>query len=67
MGSIGSELVRQLTQFKSVRLIFLYDSAETPLHSLRLEMEQKFPDADIVPIIGGCKEYGQAGFCVQEV
>ena len=60
-GSIGSELVRQLTQFKAVRLI-LYDSAETPLHSLRLEMEQKYPDANIVPIIGDVRNTDRLDF-----
>ncbi|MDZ7738439.1 MAG: nucleoside-diphosphate sugar epimerase/dehydratase [Bacteroidales bacterium] len=37
-GSIGSELVRQISEF-SPSLIVLYDQAETPLHSLMLELE----------------------------
>lgn len=36
-GSIGSEIVRQLMQYKP-RLIVLNDNAETPLHDLHLEL-----------------------------
>ena len=50
-GSIGSELVRQLAQFKP-KLLLVFDIAETPLHNLRLEMERLFPDLKFVPIIG---------------
>jgi FlaA1/EpsC-like NDP-sugar epimerase len=50
-GSIGSELVRQLAQFKP-KLLLVFDVAETPLHNLRLEMERSFPDLKFVPIIG---------------
>jgi FlaA1/EpsC-like NDP-sugar epimerase len=38
-GSIGSEIVRQLLQYKP-KLIVLNDSAETPLHDLKLELEE---------------------------
>ncbi len=37
-GSIGSEIVRQLLQYKP-RKIILNDCAETPLHDLKLELE----------------------------
>lgn len=50
-GSIGSELCRQLATFGIKRLI-LFDNAETPMHNLRLELEDKFPDLDFVPVIG---------------
>lgn len=50
-GSIGSELCRQLATFGVERLV-LFDNAETPMHNLRLELEQKFPNLDFVPIIG---------------
>lgn len=42
-GSIGSELVRQIARYKPRKLI-LVDQAETPLHSLELELQEKFPD-----------------------
>lgn len=38
-GSIGSEIVRQLLQYKP-KLIVLNDQAETPLHDLKLELEE---------------------------
>ena len=54
-GSIGSELVRQLAGFGVKRLI-LYDNAETPMHNLRLELEDKFPDLNFVPVIGDVRQ-----------
>lgn len=50
-GSIGSELCRQLAGF-GVRKLILFDNAETPMHNLRLELEEKFPKLDFVPVIG---------------
>ncbi len=50
-GSIGSELCRQLAGF-GVKQLVLYDNAETPMHNLRLELEEWFPKLDFVPIIG---------------
>lgn len=50
-GSIGSELCRQLATFGIGRLI-LFDNAETPMHNLRLELEERFPELEFVPIIG---------------
>lgn len=38
-GSIGSEIVRQLLQYKP-KLLVLNDHAETPLHDLKLELEE---------------------------
>ena len=49
-GSIGSELVRQLARLDVSRVI-LVDNAETPLHNLRLELEDRFPELDFVPVI----------------
>ena len=50
-GSIGSELCRQLAGF-GVKQLILFDNAETPMHNLRLELEERFPDLDFVPVIG---------------
>ena len=51
-GSIGSELCRQLASFGVGRLIML-DNAETPMHNIRLELEERFRNTvPIVPIIG---------------
>lgn len=50
-GSIGSELCRQLCTFGLKQLI-LFDSAETPMHTIRLELEEKFPDVLFTPVMG---------------
>ncbi len=50
-GSIGSELCRQLAGFGVAKLV-LFDNAETPMHNLRLELEDHFPELAFVPIIG---------------
>ena len=50
-GSIGSELCRQLATF-GVENLILFDNAETPMHNLRLEFDENFPDVKYIPIIG---------------
>ncbi len=54
-GSIGSELCRQLATFGPEKLI-LFDNAETPMHNLRLELEERFPHLDFVPVIGDVRQ-----------
>lgn len=50
-GSIGSELCRQLAHL-GVRHLLMYDNAETPLHNVRLEFEDKYPSLYFTPVIG---------------
>lgn len=50
-GSIGSEICRQLIKV-GVSKIVLFDNAETPMHNLRLELEEKYPYVSLRPIIG---------------
>jgi FlaA1/EpsC-like NDP-sugar epimerase len=50
-GSIGSELCRQLAGFGVSKLV-LFDNAETPMHNLRLELEEKYPELDFEPVVG---------------
>lgn len=50
-GSIGSELCRQLASM-GVKKLILFDNGETPMHNLRLELDEKYPELDYVPIIG---------------
>ena len=50
-GSIGSELCRQLATF-GVKELVLYDNAETPMHNLRLELEETHPELSFIPVIG---------------
>ena len=49
-GSIGSEIVRQLAHF-SPKQVLVLDQAETPMHTLQLELLSKHPDVDFKFII----------------
>ncbi|WP_375253504.1 SDR family NAD(P)-dependent oxidoreductase [Dokdonia donghaensis] len=49
-GSIGSEIARQVASYNPKRLIVL-DQAESPLHSLSLELQNSFPDVDFEFVI----------------
>ncbi len=60
-GSIGSELCRQLATF-GVRQLVLFDNAETPLHNIRLELEDTFPELDFVPVIGDVRSIERLDF-----
>jgi len=42
-GSIGSEMVRQVAQFKPAAMM-LIDQAETPQHDIQLMMEKDYPE-----------------------
>lgn len=54
-GSIGSELCRQLASFGPKKLV-LFDNGETPMHNLRLELEERFKGLDFVPVIGDVRQ-----------
>ncbi|MCR5325602.1 MAG: polysaccharide biosynthesis protein [Bacteroidales bacterium] len=60
-GSIGSELCRQLATFGISKLV-LYDNAETPMHNLRLELEESFPGLEFTPIIGDVRSLNRLDF-----
>ena len=50
-GSIGSEIVRQISDYKPSELL-LIDSAETPQHDIRLMMHNRWPDIKTTTIVG---------------
>lgn len=50
-GSIGSEIVRQIVKF-NIKGIVLFDNAETPLHTLNLELRSNYTDLNIVYQLG---------------
>ena len=55
-GSIGSEMVRQVAQFRPAAMM-LIDMAETPEHDIRLMMKNKFPDIPTETVVTSiCKE-----------
>jgi FlaA1/EpsC-like NDP-sugar epimerase len=49
-GSIGSEIVRQIIDFKPKKIVLL-DQAETPLHHLSLELADLKPNSEIINVI----------------
>ena len=63
-GSIGSELCRQLA-FIGVKRIVMFDSAETPMHELRLEFDEKYPELEKVPIIGDVRNKKRLDFVMR--
>jgi len=50
-GSIGSELVRQLSKYRP-SIIILCDKAETPMHDLSLELAEHYKHATVKTYIG---------------
>ena len=54
-GSIGSEICRQLATL-GVKKLILYDNAETPMHNIRLELEDKYKNLNFVPVIGDVRQ-----------
>lgn len=50
-GSIGSEIVRQLIEFK-VKRVILYDKAESDLYNLQQEILRKKVHEDFVVVVG---------------
>ncbi len=56
-GSIGSELVRQLARFNPKRVV-LFDSAESPLYDLELEIRENLWFEDLVVELGNIRDRG---------
>jgi FlaA1/EpsC-like NDP-sugar epimerase len=50
-GSIGSEIVRQLSSFKPKRLI-LFERSENDLFHISTELASTLPNLDFVPVVG---------------
>ena len=54
-GSIGSEIVRQLTRFKPSKIV-LFDQAESPLYDIELELREEFQFFDAEIVIGDMRD-----------
>lgn len=50
-GSIGSEIVRQVAHFGAKEIVML-DQAESPMHEMQLELQEKFPGMSVRYFIG---------------
>lgn len=57
-GSIGSEIVNQVSALKASEIV-LVDQAETPMHELQLAMEANHPDIKIHLFIGDVANEGR--------
>ena len=55
-GSIGSEIARQIINFSPYKIIIL-DQAESPLHSLQLEIAELTTDVKIRTVLADIKDY----------
>ena len=64
-GSIGSELCRQLATF-GVKELILFDNAETPMHNIRLELEERFGNLKFTPIIGDVRQKARLDFAFRQ-
>ena len=64
-GSIGLELCRQLAHF-DVRKIVLFDNAETPMHTARLELEASFPNVRFAPVVGDVRSGNRLDYVFSE-
>lgn len=60
-GSIGSELCRQLATF-GIKHLVMYDNAETPMHNIRLELEERYPELSFTPVIGDVRQKPRLDF-----
>ncbi len=54
-GSIGSELCRQLASFKDLKRLIIFDIYENNAHAIKLELNDKYPDLDLVVLIGSVR------------
>lgn len=54
-GSIGSELCRQIAAHQPKQLI-IFDVYENNAYSIQLELKKKYPDMDLVTLIGSVRD-----------
>lgn len=60
-GSIGSMISQKVCKYKP-RMIIIMDAAETPLHDLKLDLEEKFPDLMIHSYIANVRDVARMTF-----
>lgn len=54
-GSIGSELCRQVAKVPGLRRLIIFDVYENNAHEIKLELSDKYPDLDLVTLIGSVR------------
>ncbi|MEG2121448.1 MAG: UDP-N-acetylglucosamine 4,6-dehydratase family protein, partial [Rikenellaceae bacterium] len=61
-GSIGSEIARQVVDFKA-RKIILFDNAETPLYTINNELQIRAKGVEVIPFIGSVYDKAHLETC----
>lgn len=64
-GSIGSEIATQISKF-GPQVIILCDQAESPLHNLHLDLQEKFKDQIYHTFIADVKNYDRMHYLFEE-
>ncbi|MEO6071017.1 MAG: nucleoside-diphosphate sugar epimerase/dehydratase, partial [Chitinophagaceae bacterium] len=64
-GSIGSEIVRQVMGYNP-GMIILCDQAESALHEMQLEVEEKYPNTEIKIFIGSIQNFKRMNILFKE-
>ena len=54
-GSIGSELCRQVAKAPGLKQLIIFDVYEHNAHAIKLELMDKYPDLDLVTLIGSVR------------
>ncbi len=54
-GSIGSELCRQVAAVPGLKRLIIFDIYENNAHAIKLELQDKHPDLDLVVLIGSMR------------
>ena len=54
-GSIGSELCRQVAAIHDLKRLIIFDVYENNAHAIKLELNDKYPDLDLVTLIGSVR------------
>lgn len=54
-GSIGSELCRQVASVEGLNQLIIFDIYENNAHAIKLELADKYPELDLVVLIGSVR------------
>ena len=58
-GSIGSEICRQVALVPGLKRLIIFDIYENNAHGISLELKDKYPDMDLVVLIGSVRNSGR--------
>ncbi len=55
-GSIGSEICRQVASIPTLKRLIIFDIYENNAHAIKLELQDKYPDLDLLVLIGSVRD-----------